>query len=117
MASDTRRSGFQTGSKAALFLELAQPDSLGFSRSVPVSEFTGQYARLQFGNGGDWIRKDGSLAKRFNIRRHPEGTGRITHVELQGFRKVVDTETDPGENEAGNLTATLRGTGNRLGPV
>ena len=89
MASDIRRSGFQTGSKAALFLELAQPDSLGFSRSVPVSEFTGQYARLQFGNGGDWIRKDGSLAKRFNIRRHPEGTGRITHVELQGFRKVV----------------------------
>ena len=89
MSSEVSSIGFKKGSKAALFLELAQPDDLGFSRPVPVSEFTGEYAKLQFGNGGDWIRQDGSLARRFNIRRHPEGKGRITHVELQGFRKVV----------------------------
>ena len=89
------KAGFQEGSKAALFLELAQPDSLGFSRPVPVTEFAGRYDRLQFGNGGDWIRKDASLAKRYNIRRHPEGTGKITHVELQGFKKVVIQKSIP----------------------
>ncbi len=89
MASESKQPKFQKGSKAALFLELAQPDHLGFSRAVSVAEFTGHYVKLQFGNGGDWIRKDGSLAKRFNIRRHPEGSGKITHVELQGFTKVV----------------------------
>ena len=89
MSSNSVIDGLRVGSKAALFLELAQPDSLGFSRPVPVSEFTGPYAGLRFGNGGDWIRQDGPLAKRFNIRRHPEGKGKITHVELQGFRKVV----------------------------
>ena len=89
MTGDPALAGLKEGSKAALFLELAQPDSLGFSRPVPVTEFKGPFARLQFGNGGDWIRQDGPLAKRFNIRRHPEGKGKITHVELQGFRKVV----------------------------
>lgn len=89
MSSSAAGTGLKKGSKAALFLELAQPDSLGFSRPVPVSEFTGPYASLKFGNGGDWIRQDGSLAKRFNIRRHPEGKGKITQVELQGFKKVV----------------------------
>ena len=73
---------------AALFLELAKPDELGFSRKVAVSEFVGKYEKLQFGNGGSWIRKDGSLAKYYNIRRHPVGRGKITHVELQGFNKV-----------------------------
>ncbi len=86
MASESQQSLFQKGSKAALFLELAQPNHLGFSRAVSVAEFTGDYAKLQFGNGGDFIRKGGALAKRYNIRRHPEGTGRITHVELQGFK-------------------------------
>ena len=89
MAGDPTTASLKAGSKAALFLELAQPDDLGFSRRVAVAEFTGPYAKLQFGNGGDWIRQDGPLAKRFNIRRHPEGKGKITHVELQGFRKVV----------------------------
>ena len=89
MSSDSSGTGFKRGSKAALFLELARPDDLGFSRPVPVSEFTGEYAKLQFGNGGDWIRKDGSLAKRYNIRRLPEGKGKITDVQLQGFKKVV----------------------------
>ncbi len=83
------RPRFRGGSKAALFLRLAQPDDLGFSRPVSVEEFVGEYENLQFGNGGDWIRKDGPLAKHYNIRRHPEGRGKITHVELQGYRKVV----------------------------
>ena len=55
--------------KAELFLELAKPDQDGFSRVVPTSEFTGEYASLLFGNGAGWARDDGGLAKRFNIRR------------------------------------------------
>ena len=96
MASESQRPKFREGSKAALFLELAKPDSLGFSRRVPVTEFTGKYAKLQFGNGGDWIRKDGSLAKHYNIRRHPASHGKITHVELQGYNKVVIQKPIPG---------------------
>lgn len=69
---------FRPGSMAALFLELAKPDELGFSRIVAVNEFIGKYEKLQFGNGGSWIRKDGSLAKHYNIRRHPPGRGKIT---------------------------------------
>lgn len=90
--SNDQRSKFREGSKPALFIELAEPDDLGFSRSVPITEFVDKYAVLQFGNGGDWIRKDGTLARYYNIRRHPEGRGKITHVELQGFRKVPVTE-------------------------
>ena len=89
MASESQQPQFRDGSKPALFLELAQPDSLGFSRQVPVEEFIGKYDKLRFVNGGDWIRKDGSLAKHYNIRRHPPGNGKITHVELQGYNKVV----------------------------
>ena len=90
MTSETESTpNFQEGSKPALFLELATPDALGFSRVVSVEEFTGRYESLKFGNGGDWIRRDGSLAKSFNIRRHPAGRGKITGVELQGYRKVV----------------------------
>ena len=40
-------------SKKTLFLKLAQPDDEGFSREVFVSEFTGEYEKLKFGNGGD----------------------------------------------------------------
>ena len=76
------------GSKSALFFELAPPDKQGFSRKVSVSEFVGKYQILQFGNGGDWVRDDGTLGKRFNIRRHKEGRGNsITAVELQGYKK------------------------------
>lgn len=74
------------GSKPALFMELARPDDEGFSRIVPVSEFIGKYARLQFGNGGDWCREDGTLGKHYNIVRHKKGN-KITAVELQGKKK------------------------------
>lgn len=87
--SNDQRSKFRQGSKPALFIELADPDHLGFSREVSVEEFVGKYQRLQFGNGADWARDDGTLAKHYNIRRHKRGKGnKTTHVELQGFRKV-----------------------------
>ena len=73
-------------SKPDLFLELARPDEEGFSRKVPVSEFTGKYARLQCGNGGDWCRDDGTLGKHFNIVRHKEAN-KIVAVDLQGVKK------------------------------
>ena len=75
------------GSKADLFLELAQPDNEGFSRIVSVKEFTGRYEKLRFGNGGDWVRRDGSLARAYNIRKHKDGNA-ISAVELQGYKKV-----------------------------
>ena len=79
----------RAGSKAALFFELAQPDEDGFTRKVSIDEFTDKYEILRFGNGGDWVRDDGTLGKRFNIRRHKEGSGRaITAVELQGYKKM-----------------------------
>ena len=74
-------------SKADLFLELAQPDTRGFSRAVSVDEFTGRYETLRFGNGGSWARDDGGLAKQYNIRRHKVGI-RIASVQLQGKKKA-----------------------------
>ena len=61
---------FRSGSKNALFLELAKPDESGFSRVVSVEEFVGKYQRLIFGNGADWARKDGTLAKYYNVYLH-----------------------------------------------
>lgn len=74
-------------SKADLFLELAKPNEKGFSRAVSIEEFVGRYSGLQMGNGGSWCRDDGSLAKKFNIRRNKEGN-KIVSVELQGIKKV-----------------------------
>lgn len=79
-------------SKADLFLELAKPDEQGFSRAVPISEFTGRYTGLLFGNGGSWARDDGGLAHRYNIRRNKDG-GRIVSVELQGMKKIPIQKT------------------------
>ena len=76
------------GSMAALFLELAQPDALGFSRKVRIDEFVGKYERLRLGNGGSWCRDDGPLARKYNIRRNKSG-GKITSVELQGHKKLA----------------------------
>lgn len=75
-------------SKVDLFLELAQPDNQGFSKDVPVSQFVGKYSRLQFGNGADWARDDGTLGRKYNVVRHKRGpTQAITSVELQGYNK------------------------------
>lgn len=71
-------------SKVNLFLELAQPDKTGNSRKVLVSEFVGKYERLKFGNGGDWCRSDGTLAKKYIIERFKEGNS-IVAIQLFGF--------------------------------
>lgn len=72
--------------KVDLFLALAKPDALGFSRAVPVDEFVGDYAVLQLGNGGSWCRTDGALGRKYNIRRNKGGNA-IVSVELQGYKK------------------------------
>jgi len=83
-------------SKMDLFLELAQPDEKGFSRWVSVKEFSGKYAPLVFGNGGDWCRKSSSLAKKFLIeldKRQTKGPS-IDRLRLVGFN------TEPTFNQA-----------------
>lgn len=70
-----------------MFIKLARPDNDGFSRRVSVDEFKGRYARLRFGNGADWARDDGTLARTYNINRIKEKTGRIIAVELHGYKK------------------------------
>ena len=72
--------------KKELFLELAKPGEDGFSRIVHINEFTGEYASLQMGNGGDWGRDDGPLGKEFNIKRIKE-KGKIIAVSLEGRKK------------------------------
>jgi hypothetical protein len=74
-------------SKTELFLELAMPNEYGCSREVLVDEFSGKYERLKFGNGGDWCRSDGSLAKEYIVKRyHKNGeTGPIISIRLHGF--------------------------------
>lgn len=77
---------FKPGTRNALFIELARPNALGFSREVSVEEFVGKYQDLVFGNGASWARKEGTLAKHYNVLRLKKGKGnRITHVQLQGY--------------------------------
>ena len=74
-------------SMAGLFLELANPDSDGFSREVHVSEFKNQYSRLQMGNGGSWCRDDGRLAQKYKVIRYKEGGigNKIVYIKLDGL--------------------------------
>lgn len=81
-------------SKADLFLELATPDSDGFSRPVGITEFTGRYVSLVMGNGGGWCRDDGALAKTYIIKRNKQG-GRIVSVELVGLKKMPISKPIP----------------------
>ena len=86
---------FREGSKPSLFVELAKPNVKGFSRAVGIGEFKGKYAGLQFGNGGDWCRDDGSLGRKYNVRRALE-SGRIVAVQLNGFKKLPISKPIPG---------------------
>lgn len=70
--------------KIDLFLELAKPDHTGNSRRVSVDEFVGKYEGLTFGNGGDWCRTDGGLAREYLVERHKKGI-KIVAVQLFGF--------------------------------
>lgn len=74
---------FRYNSKPYLFIELAKPNEYGFSKKIKVSEFIGDYKILQFGNGGDWPRSDGSLAKHFIVDRI-KVKGKIVAVQLCG---------------------------------
>lgn len=76
-------------SKAALFVELAQPDEKGYSRWVEVSEFTGEYERLKLGNGCDFARSDSAFAQKYIIEKDYERTtgNSIDAIRLNGFRE------------------------------
>ena len=71
-------------SKVSKFIEIAQPDSNGFSRMVSIEEL--EKAGLGFGTGGGWCRDDGTLGKKYHIWRYKEGN-KIVAVALQGYKK------------------------------
>ena len=73
--------------KTDLFLKLASPDKNGISRWVNVSEFTGEYAELKFGNGTAWARKESTLAKKYIIEFDKSITpgNDIDRIRLNGF--------------------------------
>lgn len=73
--------------KNELFLELAKPNENGVSRWVKVSDFTGKYADLSFGNGASWARKESTLAKKYIIefdKSLTSGNG-IDAIRLNGL--------------------------------
>ena len=75
--------------KPELFIKLANPNDNGESRWVYVTEFIGEYADLQLGNGRSWCRDDSSLAKKYNIeidRSQTKGNS-IDGIKLSGYRK------------------------------
>jgi hypothetical protein len=73
--------------KTKLFLELAKPDENGVSRWIDVSEFVGEYADLQLGNGGNWCRASSSLAKQYIVEfdKDKAGGNSIDAIRLNGF--------------------------------
>lgn len=73
--------------KTDLFLKLASPDKNGISRWVNISEFTGEYAELKFGNGASWARKESTLAKKYIIEFDKSITpvNGIDRIRLNGF--------------------------------
>ncbi len=73
--------------KTELFLKLAQPDINGCSRWVSVTEFTGEYVSLQFGNGASWARKESTLAKKYIIEFDKSITpgNSIDAIRLNGY--------------------------------
>lgn len=75
--------------KTELFLKLANPNEDGESRWVYSTEFVGEYADLQLGNGGSWCRASSSLAKKYIVEFDKSRTkgNSIDAVRLAGFRK------------------------------
>lgn len=88
--------GFRAESKASRFLELARPNKDGFSEPVSIDKFVGRYADLVMGNGGDWCRDDGPLARVFNVRRI-KPKNKIIAVQLDGFKKRPIDKTIPAD--------------------
>jgi hypothetical protein len=79
--------------KNSLFLELAEPDENGVSRWVSVTEFVDKYADLKFGNGADWARSDGNLAKKYHLERDNSLTkgNSVDRIRLNGFKNDDST--------------------------
>lgn len=73
--------------KMDLFIKLSDPDENGKSRWVDISEFTGEYSTLKFGNGASWARKESSLAKKYIIEFDKSVTpgNCIDRIRLNGF--------------------------------
>ncbi|MBK1667613.1 hypothetical protein CKO28_06145 [Rhodovibrio sodomensis] len=85
---------FTKGTAPRRFLEIADVCwSTGYSRCVSVDELDPD---MQFGNGADWARTDGSLGRYFNIHREKK-RGRISHIQLVGFRKSAVSGSIPKE--------------------
>lgn len=74
--------------KTELFIKLASPNEDGESRWVYSTEFVGEYADLQLGNGGSWCRASSSLAKKYIVEFDKSITSgnSIDAVRLVGFR-------------------------------
>lgn len=74
--------------KTELFIKLASPNKEGISRWVLISEFVGEYAELQLGNGGSWCRASSSLAKRYNVEFDKTLTSgnSIDAIRLAGYK-------------------------------
>ncbi len=73
--------------KTAMFIRLANPNNKGESRWVSVTEFTGEFENLKFGNGASWARKESTLAKKYVIefdKKITKGNG-IDRIRLAGF--------------------------------
>jgi len=84
--------------KTELFLKLAQPDENGISRWVGVSEFIGEYAELQLGNGGSWCRGSSTLAKLYKEELGCKGCYQYDPVEyrktsVKKISKIAAKET------------------------
>lgn len=75
--------------KTELFIKLAKPNENGESRWVYSTEFVGEYADLQLGNGGSWCRASSSLAKKYIVEFDKSITkgNSIDAVRLVGLRK------------------------------
>ena len=74
--------------KTELFIKLANPSENGESRWVYATEFVGEYADLQLGNGGSWCRASSSLAKKYIVEFDKTITSgnSIDAVRLAGLR-------------------------------
>ena len=83
---------FREGSKPFFFLKVASPDETGVSRWVSKSEFKGKYTSLMFQNGGDWCRKESTLAKYFVVefdKTVTPGNG-VDRIRLNGYKSKED---------------------------
>ena len=75
--------------KTELFIKLAQPNESGVSRWVDITEFTGEYACLTFGNGASWARKESILAKKYNIEFDKDIVTQKYIFEFSVFNKFI----------------------------